>query len=449
MKKRILAAGLSIMVAATLLTGCGGSESSSTGSDGGTQNADENEAAQGTESSGGESSGDTLRISWWGNQTRNDGTVAAIELYESLHPEVKIQYEFSDWSGYWDKMSTQAAGGTMPDIVQHDYSYLKQYVSSSQLLNLTPYMEDGTLDLSNVVDSVLESGTVDGQLYGLCLGTNAPMMIYDKAVTDEAGVTISEQMTVDELYDIGKTIYEATGTKTYFDGWMTMITMAARADGKDIFDTILEGDNQYAKAHFENVKKFADAEWCLSPDLIAEKDPDIVETKPIIDGTTWNDFSFSNQFIAISDAAGREFEITMYPTFSGAAQQVMYLKPGMFFSVAETSDKKDEAIAFLNWFTNDVECNKILLAERGIPISSDVADAVREEVDEKTTKVFDYIAKVEETATSINPPSPTGAGEVEAYLKNVVEQIRYGQDVDEATEEFMAQAKKILEESDK
>ena len=63
-----------------------------------------------------------LRIAWWGSQDRHDRTIAAIELYEEENPNVTIVYEFSGWDDHWTKMSTQAAGNNLPDIMQQDYS---------------------------------------------------------------------------------------------------------------------------------------------------------------------------------------------------------------------------------------------------------------------------------------------------------------------------------------
>ena len=115
-----------------------------------------------------------------------------------------------------------------------------------------------------------------------------------------------EQMTIDEFYDISKEIYEKTGAKTFYDGGINMMKVVARGRGSHLFDDINAGDTTNSKEHFGNVEKFAQAEFAISPDLLAEKNPDVVETKPIIDGTTWNDFSFSNQFISISSTAGRD-----------------------------------------------------------------------------------------------------------------------------------------------
>ena len=147
---------------------------------------------------------------------------------------------------------------------------------------------------------------------------------------------------------------------------------------------------------------------------------------------------------------GRDLGITMYPTTSDATTQPMFLKPSQFFSIAETSQNKEEAAKFLDWFTNSVECNNILLAERGIPVNSDVAEAIKPNVDENSQKVFDYIAEVSKIATPIDDPDPSGKGEVEAQAKTIVENLRYGDtDAAGAAEEFVTTSQKILSEAAK
>ena len=122
----------------------------------------------------------------------------------------------------------------------------------------------------------------------------------------------------------------------------------------------------------------------------------------------------------------------------------------MFFSIAESSKNKEEAAKFLDWFTNSTEANDILLAERGIPINSAVADEIKPKADEIAQHVFDYVAKVSEVATPIDAPDPSGKGEVEALGKTVVEAVRYGDaTADDAVAQFVPEAKRILEEAAK
>ena len=387
----------------------------------------------------------TLNLYWWGNQVRNDVTQKVVELYMEQNPGIVIRTEFADWSGYWDRLSATAAGGNMPDIVQMDYSYLNQYQQNNLLADLTPFIEDGTIDVTNIPESIIASGSVDGRCYALSLGSNAPVMIYDPAITEAAGVEIPEQLTIEELFEIGEIIYEKTGVKTYFDGGLNMMQILARTYGSHLFDELAAGDDTAVSMHWNYVEWFSSSPVAISPDLIAEKNPDIVETKPIIDGTTWNDFSYSNQFIAIVNAAGRPLAMSMYPTTENATTQPMFLKPSQFFSIAETSRHKEEAAAFIDWFTNSIECNEILMAERGIPISTVVADAIKPYVDENTQAIFEYIDEVGKVATPIDDPDPAGKGEIEAIGKTEAEDVRYKTYTPaEATADFVSRAQSIL-----
>lgn len=390
----------------------------------------------------------TLKLFWWGNQVRNDLTQQVIDLYMKDNPNVTIMPEFTDWNGYWDKLATSTAGGNMPDIIQMDYRYLEKYVSSNSLANLSEFIDNGTIKTDKIPESVIESGSINGTCYAISLGSNAPAIYYDKEIVDKAGVTIPDQMTIEELYEIGQTIYEKTGALTYYDGGYVLMGEIARSYGSHLWDELEAGDETAVKKDFEYIKKFSDAEFSISQELLVEKNPKVVETKPIIDGTVWNDFSFSNQYSAMVTAAGRDFGMSMYPTTEGATQQPIYLKPSQFFSVAETSQYKEEAAKFVDWITNSVEANEILQGERGVPVNTDVQEAIKGTLDSANAQVFDFVAKVGEVATPVDAPDPEGASDVTTKLDTYVENIRDGSmDVETAAKEFTEYAKKTLEEA--
>lgn len=255
-------------------------------------------------------------------------------------------------------------------------------------------------------------------------------------------------MTIEELYEIGQTIYEKTGALTYYDGGYVLMGEIARSYGSHLWDELEAGDETTVKKDFEYIKKFSDAEFSISQELLVEKNPKVVETKPIIDGTVWNDFSFSNQYSAMVTAAGRDFGMSMYPTTEGATQQPIYLKPSQFFSVAETSQYKEEAAKFVDWITNSVEANEILQGERGVPVNTDVQEAIKGTLDSANAQVFDFVAKVGEVATPVDAPDPEGSSDVTTKLDTYVENIRDGSmDVETAAKEFTEYAKKTLEEA--
>lgn len=53
------------------------------------------------------------------------------------------------------------------DVIQMDMSYIQQYVDKGQLLDLTPYIEDGTLDTSNISEDIVNMGKVGDGIYGI------------------------------------------------------------------------------------------------------------------------------------------------------------------------------------------------------------------------------------------------------------------------------------------
>ena len=201
MKKKIALLMAAVMAAASL-SGCGGSEKVTTEDTTAGSAADTTQAV--TE---GENGDVKLTMSWWGNQVRNEKTQAALDLYTGQNPGTEIEGQFSEWSDYWNKLATSAAGQAIPDIVQMDYSFIDQYVKNGLLEDLTPYIKDGTLDVSNISENTMASGTVNGGVYAICAGINAPSLLYNKTLLDKNGITVKDYMTTDEFIDLCREVY--------------------------------------------------------------------------------------------------------------------------------------------------------------------------------------------------------------------------------------------------
>lgn len=72
----------------------------------------------------------TLRFAWWGGDSRHTATLEAIAAYEKQNPNVKIEAEYQGYDGYNDKILTQLAGGTQPDIMQTIATAAAEYQAS-------------------------------------------------------------------------------------------------------------------------------------------------------------------------------------------------------------------------------------------------------------------------------------------------------------------------------
>ena len=209
MKKKmaLIMAGL---MALGSLTACGGSKTSSE-TPAASQAASSEAGSAGTAAAdNGAASGDSVNLifSWWGNQTRNERTQAVLDMYTEQNPNVTFDGQFAEWADYWNKLATASAGHALPDIVQMDYKYLEQYVSNNLLVDLTPYIESGVIDVSNVDEGILNSGKVGDGIYAICNGINAPALLYNKTLLDQNGITVKDNMTTDEFMHLSREVYE-------------------------------------------------------------------------------------------------------------------------------------------------------------------------------------------------------------------------------------------------
>lgn len=91
-----------------------------------------------------------LSIFWWGGDKRAELTERALKLYSSRHPEVTFQVTWQGNTGYYERLSSQAAGGNPPDLFQIDDNYLTEYAEREIVLDLSDYVRSERLDLTGL-----------------------------------------------------------------------------------------------------------------------------------------------------------------------------------------------------------------------------------------------------------------------------------------------------------
>lgn len=380
-----------------------------------------------------------LTVFWWGNQTRNERTQKILDMFAEENPGVSFDGQFADGSDYWTRLATLSAGHTMPDVIQMDYSYIRQYAENGLLVDLTPYIEDGTIDVSNVSETILETGKVGDGIYGICNGINAPTMLYNKTLLEQAGIEIHDNMTLDEFIDVCKKVYDKTGYKTsltYGSGTSPdYLAYLLRAHDKKLY-----GEGKFAVAGAEDFEEFFSLfengikeGWHIDPGVYVERQNASVEQDCLVYGSSpenmsWCAFYHSNQLTAMQNAApeGTEIGVTTWPSTNPKVSD--YLRPSQFFCVTTDSKNPDTGAALIDYITNSVDCNNVLLGERGVPISSVVADEISGNQTEQEKEVVRFINEVvTPNCTTINAPSPASASEISDQIKALTEQVLYGE----------------------
>src|SRR5690606_3132001 len=128
---------------------------------------------------------------------------------------------------------------------------------------------------------------------------------------------------------------------------------------------------------------------------------------PLVTGEAAMGYFHSNQIVTVWNAAGADRNIVLYqlPRWAGG-QPANYIKPSQFWSITSTSAHPEEAAKFIDFFSNSIEANEILLAERGVPISSAVREALIPLLGRAQVEMFEYLERVEADNSPIRPPDP-------------------------------------------
>ena len=394
----------------------------------------------------------TLSFTWWGNDTRHAISQELIDAFEAGHPNITIEPQFTDWAGYWDKLSTTVAAKDTPDIIQMDEKYLSTYASNGVLLDLGEL--SSILDTSGYSDTVLKSGSLDGTLYALSAGINSFSLAANKTLFDQLGIDLPDDSTWtwDDFQELGEEVKAASSELYYLQGWGFndgVLNNWLRQNDTELYDD--EGN--------VGVDPDVLAEWWqyqldligdgLVPtaDVLVETEAGVSEsltaTNRVLLGPWW-----SNQIQALQDASGSEIVPLQIPTVAGSPEGTSYFKPSMYWSASATTDHPAEVATFLNFLANSEEAADLLMTERGVPANDTIREYITPSLDEVNAKVVDFLDVV---GTSVGPSlrvTPPGGAAAETILDSHTEQVLFGTlSPEDAAASFIAELQRALDDA--
>ncbi|MCR5420173.1 MAG: extracellular solute-binding protein [Lachnospiraceae bacterium] len=471
MMKKFLATLLSVSIVAGMIGCAGGSAQPAATAEPAAEEAkeevkeeqeaepeeEEEEAAEAEESS---EEPITLRMAWWGSQTRHDITAEVIEMYEKENPNVKIEYEFYDFDSYFTKLKTLVASDQVWDIFQLGGNF-PEYIDKIYYIN--EFIDSGVVDTSKISDAYLKiTQDTEGNQIGLSNGLNTYGIAYDVDMFKEAGVPLpTDTWTWDDFADAAMKIHEHTGnfgssgftSSEFIAGCSTYIAQQGSVGENSFFNLELDGmgfeDAQMLTPYIEMranlIKEGA------SPDAGAEMEITDIENDFLVTGEAAMTWVAVNQFPTIYDICaeeGRTLALATVPRVKSDGPSGTVIQSSQMLCVSQDSQYKEEAAKFISWFQNSVDCNNVLKGERGIPINDDVRTALEAEATDGQKEMYDYVSLVGtfETPEKINVLSPAGQDEVVDNYRNYIQQVVAGEiTAEEAADKTYADAEKLFE----
>lgn len=363
--------GVAVTVAAALmLTACGGNGGGEPGT------VDPNEEI-------------TLNFTWWGNEDRAERYNEAIALFEEENPNIDVNGTFMDFPAYWEKRQTEAAGGGLPDVMQFDYSYLRQYGQNGLLLDLNDYVGNG-LTTDSIDETLMATGKLEDQTLGVPTGYNAWSLFENPAILEQVGVEGYEGGTSWEDYEeYMATVSEASDEVwggTDYTGRIQNFELQLRQEGRELFTE--EGELGFTQ---EELAEF----WSSASDLResdavipARKLEEVLPKSGFGSNLTATEMTWSN-FMGgyLGDTGAEDLNIVAPPT-SDPSVKDLYQKPSMLHAVSAGTEHPEAAVAFIEFLINSPEVGEIFGASLGVPASKTALEGAALEGPELEVKEY-------------------------------------------------------------
>ncbi|NMA23459.1 MAG: extracellular solute-binding protein [Spirochaetales bacterium] len=372
----------------------------------------------------------TIRWAYWGSGQRVEISQKAIDLYQSRHPNIKVNPEVSGGAGdHFVKVDTQLAGGDGPDIIQVGGN-IPDY--ADVLLDIFPF--DGkAINLSVIDPSAIDSGTIAGRLVGISTGVNMPALVYNKSMVERIGAPLPKiTMNYDEFKDYLRVLKSKlpagvypmqdigvlSSNSTPFGYW-TRYNGTPLYDASDKSTAVRPQDAQRYLELFDGYRK----EGLIPPaDIAAGYAENNADTSMVIAGKAVIGFIWTNQLSGYQAATTDELDFIEMP---GAAEtNALWQPPSQFYAVNKDSKNIEETVKFIDFLVNDPEAAFILGSDRGTPASSTARSAGSAFAADQ--KVINYmnIAGPHSSAETDHVPNDT---EFNSTLYLIYQRVAFGQ----------------------
>ncbi|GAB2695392.1 ABC transporter substrate-binding protein [Paenibacillus thermoaerophilus] len=391
-----------------------------------------------------------LRIMWWGDQKRADKTNEALRKFEEKYPHIKVVGEFAPSSGYFDKLNTQIASGTAPDVFFLGGNVV-DYVSKGVLLDLNPYVGK-ELNLDDMDKSMIAYGTFKEKLYHVSAGANARAIVVNTDLFKKAGMEIpQDDWTWDDYARIAKEISDKLGKDVFgtYDYTVDGMGIYMGQIGKTVYDmdkNVIGFEQKDAEnwfAYWDNMRK---AGGVVTPELQVSNPPGDTSKSLIVTGRVAMGLIPSNQLVAHQNLTKDHLTLVQVPRGANGSGVAFESSQGLS-GYAKTKHPKEVA-QLINFWINDPDAAKILGNDRGVPVTAAMRDLLKKDASPVEQIIYDYLNRVSEAnkkqvvKISYNPP---GFTEYSKLLETTVQEISFGRkDVKKGAEDFYTGAVKIF-----
>ncbi|MCC2031619.1 ABC transporter substrate-binding protein [Microbacterium allomyrinae] len=387
----------------------------------------------------------TLDLAFWGNDVRAELYNEAIAAFNEEYPNITVNSSFLTFPEFWEKRQTEAAGGNLPDVMQFDYSYLRQYSENNLLLDLGPYLGN-IIETDPLPQNILDIGVVGGVTTGIPTSTNAWGLFTNPVLLESAGVDEFEGGSWEDYTDWMGEITDGSGGEFWggsdYTGRIQNFELQLRAEGSDLFSE--DGEPGFDE---ERLTEFWESGAAIR-DGIGVPQQRVEEVFPLGPFDTANTASeltwdnFGSGYLGNLGEGYTELGLVAPPVTEEGAKD-LYLKPSMLHSISANTEHPEAAATLVNFLVNSPESGEIFGTNRGLPASETALAAA--ELDPLSQQVKDYEASIADRLGDAPPVPIVGYGTLEEKFRQLGTELNFGTvTVEDAVSQFFAEMDVVL-----
>lgn len=188
MRKKLNSLLLTGVLTASLLAGCGSTDNSAASENtaAAEETASAEEAQEVVDLAGTETTEEAVEITYANFNASGGNEETLQKMYEAFHeeyPNITVNIETIGYDDYFTQMQTRVAGGTAPDCYELNIENFAAYANKGVLAELTG------IDTSGYNATALNAFSVNGKQYGVPGNFSNVVLIYNKDLFDQAGVS--------------------------------------------------------------------------------------------------------------------------------------------------------------------------------------------------------------------------------------------------------------------
>ncbi len=128
---------------------------------------------------------------WMWDPSIKDKVQTAVNQFEKMYPNIKVDLTTLEPSDYWTKMRIMASTRRLPDVFNMSSGYIEEWASNGSLLDLQNYV-NSDLKMSDYFASLFNMAkypTDTGDVYALPFAWVTPVLFFNKDAFDKAGLS--------------------------------------------------------------------------------------------------------------------------------------------------------------------------------------------------------------------------------------------------------------------